>query len=191
VFLRVPGRCTVEKFLIFWSEQGCQWSEPMDIPFIDFKLVHDLNKEMTPHLHNFLFMTIISFLLWSEISFILSSVGHLFVSVLRSEVKCLWFEAYFRTLYWVAEILVFLPSARRYSSGWALASWTISLHSSIRSLTAASVRDTFLCGPSEAENVSLTPNPQPGGPGYPSSSGSFPLTCPAWVTLPVATIPQA
>jgi hypothetical protein len=26
------------------------------------------------------------------------------------------------------------------------------------------------------------PNPQPGGPGYSSSSGSYPLICPAWVT---------
>jgi hypothetical protein len=39
------------------------------------------------------------------------------------------------------------------------------------------------------EVVSLTPNPQPGGPGYPSSSGSYPLTCPAWVTLPHAQPP--
>jgi hypothetical protein len=37
----------------------------------------------------------------------------------------------------------------------------------------------------------LTPNPQPGGPGYPSSSGSYPLACPAWVTLPVAMVPPA
>jgi hypothetical protein len=36
------------------------------------------------------------------------------------------------------------------------------------------------------EVVGLTPNPQPGGPGYPSSSGSYPLTCPARVTLPPA-----
>jgi hypothetical protein len=35
-----------------------------------------------------------------------------------------------------------------------------------------------------------TPNPQPGEPGYPSS-GSYPLNCPAWVTLPVATLPLA
>jgi hypothetical protein len=39
--------------------------------------------------------------------------------------------------------------------------------------------------------VSLTPNPQPGGPGYPSSSGSYPLTSPAWVPLPVATLSPA
>jgi hypothetical protein len=26
-----------------------------------------------------------------------------------------------------------------------------------------------------------SPNPQPGGPGYPSSSGSYPLTCPAYM----------
>jgi hypothetical protein len=38
---------------------------------------------------------------------------------------------------------------------------------------------------------SFTSNPQPGGPGYPSSSGSYPLTCPAWVTLPVARLPPA
>jgi hypothetical protein len=37
--------------------------------------------------------------------------------------------------------------------------------------------------------VSLRPNPQPGGPGYPSSSGSYPFTCPAWLPLPVATLP--
>jgi hypothetical protein len=36
-----------------------------------------------------------------------------------------------------------------------------------------------------------TPNPQPGGPWYPSPSGAYPLTCPAWVTLPVATLPPA
>jgi hypothetical protein len=35
---------------------------------------------------------------------------------------------------------------------------------------------------------SLTPNPRPEVPGCPSSSGSYPLTCPAWVTLPVATL---
>jgi hypothetical protein len=38
------------------------------------------------------------------------------------------------------------------------------------------------------EVLSLTPNPQPGGPGYPSSSSSYLLTCSAWVTLPVATL---
>jgi hypothetical protein len=35
------------------------------------------------------------------------------------------------------------------------------------------------------------PTPQPGGPGYPSSSGSYPLTCPERVTLPVAMLPPA
>jgi hypothetical protein len=39
--------------------------------------------------------------------------------------------------------------------------------------------------------VSLTSNPQPGGPVYLSSSGSYLLTCPAWVALPVATLPPA
>jgi hypothetical protein len=34
--------------------------------------------------------------------------------------------------------------------------------------------------------VSLTPNPQPGGPGYPFLSGSSPLICLAWEALPVA-----
>ena len=34
--------------------------------------------------------------------------------------------------------------------------------------------------------VSPTPNPQPGGPGYPFLSGSSPLTCLAWEALPVA-----
>jgi hypothetical protein len=34
--------------------------------------------------------------------------------------------------------------------------------------------------------VSLTPNPQHGGPGYPFLSGSSPLTCLAWEALPVA-----
>ena len=33
-------------------------------------------------------------------------------------------------------------------------------------------------------NANLTPNPQPGGPGDHSLSGLYPLTCPAWVTLP-------
>jgi hypothetical protein len=41
------------------------------------------------------------------------------------------------------------------------------------------------------EIVSPTLNPQPGGPGYPSSSGSYLLTCPTWVSLPVATLPPA
>jgi hypothetical protein len=35
------------------------------------------------------------------------------------------------------------------------------------------------------------PTPQPGGPVYPSSSRSYPLTCPAWVALSVATLPPA
>jgi hypothetical protein len=36
------------------------------------------------------------------------------------------------------------------------------------------------------EVVGLTPNLQPGGPGYPVLSGSSsPLTCPAWETLPI------
>jgi hypothetical protein len=30
-----------------------------------------------------------------------------------------------------------------------------------------------------------------GGPGYPSSSGSYPLACSAWVLLPAATLPPA
>jgi hypothetical protein len=34
--------------------------------------------------------------------------------------------------------------------------------------------------------VSPTPNPQPGGPGYPFLSGPSPLTCLAWEALPVA-----
>jgi hypothetical protein len=39
----------------------------------------------------------------------------------------------------------------------------------------------LLCGV-----VSPTPNPHPGGPGYPFLSGSSPLTCLAWEALPVA-----
>jgi hypothetical protein len=35
------------------------------------------------------------------------------------------------------------------------------------------------------EVVSLTPNPQPGGPGYLLLSGPSPSTCPAWVALPI------
>jgi hypothetical protein len=38
----------------------------------------------------------------------------------------------------------------------------------------------------QGEVVNLTPNPQPGGPGYLLSSGPSPSTCPARVTLPVA-----
>ena len=38
----------------------------------------------------------------------------------------------------------------------------------------------------KGEVVSLTPNPQPGGPGYPLLSGPSPSTCPARVALPVA-----
>jgi hypothetical protein len=59
---------------------------------------------------------------------------------------------------------------RLYSPGWDLASsWGL-------------VTIFFLWG----GFVSLTPNPRPGGPGYPFSSGSSPLTCLAWETLPVA-----
>jgi hypothetical protein len=36
-----------------------------------------------------------------------------------------------------------------------------------------------------------TPNPQPGGPRCPFLFGSSPLTCLAWVTLPVAMLPPA
>jgi hypothetical protein len=35
------------------------------------------------------------------------------------------------------------------------------------------------------------PTAQLGGPEYPSSSGCHPLTCAAWVTLPVAMLPLA
>ena len=38
--------------------------------------------------------------------------------------------------------------------------------------------------------VSTSPNPQPGGPGHPFYSGSSPLTCLAWETLPVASYCQ-
>jgi len=41
------------------------------------------------------------------------------------------------------------------------------------------------------EIFSLTPNPQPGGPGYPFLSGSSPLTCLARDAIPVASLPQA
>ncbi|GIY45165.1 hypothetical protein CEXT_498391 [Caerostris extrusa] len=34
----------------------------------------------------------------------------------------------------------------------------------------------------------LYAQPQPGGPGYSSSSGNSPQTCPAWVTLPFAKL---
>ena len=39
--------------------------------------------------------------------------------------------------------------------------------------------------------VSLTPNPQPGGPEYPSLCGSSPLTCSAWEVLPITTLSPA
>jgi hypothetical protein len=72
----------------------------------------------------------------------------------------------------------FLPSPRRYSSGWALASWKICLHSSLffinwvflsslsyifyfRGWLSSFWTISFL----RCEVVSLTPNPQPGGPG--------------------------
>jgi hypothetical protein len=59
---------------------------------------------------------------------------------------------------------------RLYSPGWALASsWGL-------------VTIFFLRG----GVVSLTPNPQPGGPGYAFLPGSSPLTCLAWETLSVA-----
>ena len=35
------------------------------------------------------------------------------------------------------------------------------------------------------DGAGLAPNPQPGEPECLSSSGFFPLTCPAWVSLPV------
>jgi hypothetical protein len=57
---------------------------------------------------------------------------------------------------------------RLYSPGWALASsWRF--------------RNNFLRG----EVVSLTPNSQPKGPGYPFLYGSSPLTSLAWQALPV------
>jgi hypothetical protein len=40
-------------------------------------------------------------------------------------------------------------------------------------------------------DVNPMPNPQPGGPGCLSLSGTSLLTCPAWETLPVATLPPA
>jgi hypothetical protein len=39
--------------------------------------------------------------------------------------------------------------------------------------------------------IKPTPNPQPGGPGYPFLSGSSSLVCPAWETLPAGTLPPA
>ena len=39
--------------------------------------------------------------------------------------------------------------------------------------------------------VNLTPNLKTQGPGYPFQSGSSSLSCPAWQTLPVATLPPA
>jgi hypothetical protein len=41
------------------------------------------------------------------------------------------------------------------------------------------------------ESVSLTPNPQPGGPGYPFLSGSSPMTYLARDAIPVASLPPA
>jgi hypothetical protein len=41
------------------------------------------------------------------------------------------------------------------------------------------------------ETVSLTPNPQPGGPGYPFLSGSSPLICLVHDAIPVASLPPA
>jgi len=38
------------------------------------------------------------------------------------------------------------------------------------------------------ETVSLTTNPQPGGPGYPFLSGSSPLTCLARDAIPIASL---
>jgi hypothetical protein len=40
-------------------------------------------------------------------------------------------------------------------------------------------------------DVNPMSNPQPGGPGFLSLSGTSLLTCPAWETLPVATLPPA
>jgi hypothetical protein len=68
-----------------------------------------------------------------------------------------------------------LPSSRRYSSGWALASWTICLNSSFHPRLIIWFLNNLVfkvwgCWPHAR------------GPGYPSSSVSYPLTCPAWVT---------
>jgi hypothetical protein len=118
----------------------------------------------------------------------------------------------------------FVPP-RRYSSGWALACWIISLHFSLFFICSDEASNGRMkkweeCGWKRSwatyfrwfsihsihprliiwflnnlvlwcKVVSLTPNPQPGGPGYHSSSRSYPLTCPAWVLLPVATLPPA
>ena len=67
-------------------------------------------------------------------------------------------------------VLMYHHHHRLYNPGWALASsWGF-------------VTVFFLWG----GVVSLTPNPQPGEPGYPFLSGSSPLTCLAWEALPVA-----
>ena len=57
----------------------------------------------------------------------------------------------------------------------------------LRNVRDISTNIYFLRG----EAVSLTPNPQPGGPGYPILSGSSPLTYLAWKALPLAKLPPA
>jgi hypothetical protein len=113
----------------------------------------------------------------------------------------------------------FLPSPRRYSSGWALASWIIGLHFFICSDDEAScgrMKKWEECGWKRSWPTyfrwfyihSIYPRViiwflnnlvftvwgcyhQSRGPGYPSSSGFYPLICPAWVPLAVATLPPA
>ena len=63
---------------------------------------------------------------------------------------------------------------RLYITGWALASSVCVFFFRFHNF--------FLCG----EVVSLMPNPQPEGPGYPCLSWSSPLTCLAQEALPVA-----
>ena len=53
-------------------------------------------------------------------------------------------------------------------------------------LSSLLLRSTFVTSFLLGGEVSPTPNPQPGGPGYPFLSGSSPLTCLAWKALPIA-----
>jgi hypothetical protein len=95
---------------------------------------------------------------------------------------------------WTSKFLLLLPLALQPAVGFGLSSNILpffpichQLSPSLLNLSSFFLFSTFvtisflLCGV-----VSPTRNLQPGGPGYPSLSGSSPLTCLEWEALPVA-----
>jgi hypothetical protein len=100
-------------------------------------------------------------------------------------------DMFFRNIDWLSTYCTALWPRRQYSS------FTIGRH-----MTRACDFVLIVSVPLQSLNTSQqlrllrgavnpAPNLQPGGPGYRLLPGSSPLTCPAWQTLPVATLPPA